>query len=222
MSSIEARLSKIRSQIKVGVQLIAVSKTQPNEHVLEAYQAGQRTFGENYVQELVTKQPLLPSDIEWHFIGHLQSNKVKFIAPIVSWIHSVDSSKLLSEINKQAAKNNRVVNCLLQVHVAMEETKFGWDSKELIEFANTIDLASYRNVSIRGVMGMASFSNDEQLVRGEFKQIKTCFDQLQATAFRDKADFNQISMGMSGDWNWAVEEGSTMVRIGSAIFGARK
>lgn len=222
MSSIEARLSKIRSQIEAGVQLIAVSKTQPNEHVLEAYQAGQRTFGENYVQEFVSKQPLLPTDIEWHFIGHLQSNKVKFIAPIVSWIHSVDSSKLLSEINKQAAKNNRVVNCLLQVHVAMEETKFGWDSKELIEFVNTLDLANYSNVSIRGVMGMASFSNDEQLVRSEFKQIKTCFDQLQATAFHDKADFNEISMGMSGDWNWAVEEGSTMVRIGSAIFGARK
>jgi PLP dependent protein len=215
-------LQSVKNQLPSHVQLIAVSKTKSVEAILELHQAGQKAFGENYVQELMEKQGQLPADMEWHFIGHLQSNKVKFIAPFVQWIHSVDSLKLLQEINKQAAKHNRTVNCLLQVHVAREETKFGWDKEELLAMANTISFSDFAHVRICGVMGMASFSDNEQLVRSEFKEIKLCFDRLKNGPMKNLAAFNQISMGMSGDWLMAVEEGSTMVRIGSAIFGARK
>ncbi len=215
-------LIKVKSQLPAHVQLIAVSKTKPAEAIHELYTAGQRAFGENYVQELTEKQTLLPKDIEWHFIGHLQTNKVKYIAPFVTWIHSVDSHKLLLEINKQSAKNNRIIHCLLQVHVAMEETKFGWDKEELLAFANATDFNTLAHVHICGVMGMASFTPNEGLVRSEFAEIKNCFDALKNGPMKNNPNFNQISMGMSGDWQWAVEEGSTMVRIGSAIFGTRK
>ncbi|MFN0031059.1 MAG: YggS family pyridoxal phosphate-dependent enzyme [Flavobacteriales bacterium] len=221
MKSIAERLDSLRRQIPMHVKLVAVSKTKSKDEILEAYHSGQRAFGENYVQEMVAKQPLLPPEIEWHFIGHLQTNKVRSIAPFVQWIHSVDSEKLLAEINTQAAKHHRVIHCLLQVHVAVEETKFGWDNEELTAFCGRADFRQYPFVNIRGIMGMASFSEDEKLVRSEFQVIKKCFEELKTTAFKGKADFTEISMGMSSDWRWAVEEGSSMVRIGSAIFGAR-
>ncbi len=189
--------------------------------ILVAYQCGQRSFGENYVQELVTKQPALPADIEWHFIGHLQSNKVKQIAPFVHCIHSIDSEKLLAEVQKQAQKCERSIRVLLQVHVAKEETKFGWDPDELQEFVQRFDWKTTPNLEIGGVMGMASFSDDEQLVRSEFHRIKSCYDNLKSTVFGGNTGFNTVSMGMSGDWKWAVEEGSTLIRVGSAIFGSR-
>ncbi|HMO61018.1 MAG TPA: YggS family pyridoxal phosphate-dependent enzyme [Ferruginibacter sp.] len=194
--------------------LVAVSKTKPVEDILALYQEGQRDFGENYVQELVDKAAVLPTDIRWHFIGHLQSNKVKYIAPFVHLIHGVDSESLLKEINKQAAKNNRVIDCLLQVHIAKEETKFGFDDARLFQ----LNTAAYENVRIRGLMGMASFSNDEALVRQEFRYLKSLFDQYAANA---GGQFNLLSMGMSGDYTIALEEGSTMVRIGSLLFGER-
>ena len=189
--------------------------------IMEAYQAGQHIFGENYVQELVAKHPALPEDILWHFIGHLQSNKVKQIAPFVSCIHSIDSEKLLIEVQKQAAKNQRTIQVLLQVHVAIEETKFGWDTTELLEFAQRFDWKSIPNIEISGVMGMASFSDNEELVRSEFRRIRACFDALKARFFDQSSTFKTVSMGMSGDWKWAVEEGSTLIRVGSAIFGSR-
>jgi PLP dependent protein len=208
-----------------NVTLIAVSKTKPIEDILELYNLGQRDFGENYVQELVDKEAQLPKDIRWHFIGHLQSNKVKYIAPFVHLIHGVDSENLLKEINKQALKNNRTIDVLLQVHIAQEETKFGFNEEEL---ANVL-LCKYDNVQIKGLMGMASFSDDMNLVRSEFKHLKKLFDKSHsALSIRpspltiDHSLFTTLSMGMSGDYKTAVEEGSTMVRIGSLIFGERQ
>jgi len=190
--------------------LVAVSKTKPMEDILALYQLGQRDFGENYVQELVDKAAELPSDIRWHFIGHLQSNKVKYIAPFVHLIHGVDSWSLLKEINKQGAKLNRVIDCLLQVHISKEETKFGFNEEELVEMANIYDL---KNIHIVGMMGMASFSDDLQLVRSELAGLKTLFDKTGGLSI--------LSMGMSGDYTIALEEGSNMVRIGSLLFGER-
>ncbi len=191
-----------------NITLVSVSKLKPVSDIEQLYQLGQRHFGENYVQELVEKQPQLPNDVCWHFIGHLQTNKVKYIAPSVHLIHSVDSFNLLKEIDKQGVKNNRVIDCLLQVHIAQEETKYGLDDKELDEIINKA--ATLKNVQINGLMGMASFSNDEQLVRKEFKQLKTLYD---------KYDTNHIlSMGMSSDYKIAIEEGSNMVRIGSLLW----
>lgn len=205
---------------KLGsVTLVAVSKTKPNEDIQALYELGQRDFGENYVQELVDKQAVLPNDIRWHFIGHLQSNKVKYIAPFVHLIHGVDSLKLLKEINKQAAKFGRVIDCLLQVHIAQEETKFGMDEKELEEtFFSTGDLS---NVRVCGLMGMASFSEDMDKVRSEFRNLRMLFDKAREWAVVGN-EFAILSMGMSGDYTMAVEEGSTMVRIGSLLFGARR
>jgi PLP dependent protein len=206
------------------VTLIAVSKTKPIEDIKELYEAGQRDFGENYVQELVDKQMLLPADIRWHFIGHLQSNKVKYIAPFVHLIHGVDSLKLLQEINKQGAKNNRVINCLLQIHIAKEETKFGLDERELREALAQLQLNPQKNVRICGLMGMASFSDNLEIVRSEFRYLKSLFDKLQATDsgfFSPNSGLLALSMGMSGDYKIAIEEGSNMVRIGSLIFGER-
>jgi pyridoxal phosphate enzyme (YggS family) len=205
---------------KLGsVTLVAVSKTKPNEDIQALYELGQRDFGENYVQELVDKQAVLPNDIRWHFIGHLQSNKVKYIAPFVHLIHGVDSLKLLKEINKQAAKFGRVIDCLLQVHIAQEETKFGMDEKELEEtFFSTGDLS---NVRVCGLMGMASFSEDMDKVRAEFRNLRMLFDKAREWAVVGN-EFAILSMGMSGDYTMAVEEGSTMVRIGSLLFGARR
>ncbi|MEI8075570.1 MAG: YggS family pyridoxal phosphate-dependent enzyme [Bacteroidota bacterium] len=206
----------INELISANVALIAVSKTKPNEDIEALYQLGQRAFGENYVQELVDKQSVLPKDIEWHFIGHLQSNKVKYIAPFVYLIHGVDSLKLLTEINKQAQKAGRVISCLLQMHIATEETKFGMDASELeAALAASVHLPF---ASIKGLMGMASFSDDQEQVRKEFKVLQHYFQNMQNNF---GAPFTILSMGMSGDYQMAIEEGSTMVRIGSLLFGAR-
>lgn len=203
-----------------NVTLVAVSKTKPVEAIKELYGLGQKDFGENYVQELVDKQHQLSRDIRWHFIGHLQSNKVKYIAPFVYLIHGIDSFKLLKEVNKQATKVNRVIDVLLQVHIAEEETKFGFDEKELDEIFNSNELHELKNVTIRGLMGMASFSDDKGKVRSEFKYLKSLFNKY-AKHRTSNIELRILSMGMSGDYTMAVEEGSTMVRIGSLIFGER-
>ena len=207
------KYKEIMLELNDKATLVAVSKTKPVEELQTLYDLGQRDFGENYVQELVDKQIVLPKDIRWHFIGHLQRNKVKYIAPFVHLIHGVDSEDLLAEINKQAAKNNRIIDCLLQVYIATEETKFGFDEAEL---AN-VQADKYANVQIIGLMGMASFSKDLILVRNEFKQLKKLYTQLPAMQIEPTI----LSMGMSGDYPMAIEEGSTMVRIGSLLFGER-
>ena len=205
-----------------NVTLVAVSKTKPASDILELYELGQRDFGENYVQELMEKAEQLPNDIRWHFIGHLQSNKVKYIAPFVHLIHGVDSEKLLKEINKQAAKLNQTIDVLLQIHIAKEETKFGLDEEELNILINTngSELHELKNVRICGLMGMASFSEDLDLVRREFEFLKNLFDKY-ANLQISNLKFQILSMGMSSDYQIAIEEGSTMVRIGSLLFGAR-
>lgn len=217
--SIQQHLTEIRNTLPSGVTLIAVSKTKPVSAIQEAYDCGQRDFGENKVQEMNDKQPQLPADIRWHLIGHLQSNKVKYIAPYVHLIHSVDSLSLLEEINKQALKHNRVIDCLLQFHIAQEETKFGLDFDEatvLIEGAKF-----FRNVRFTGVMGMATFTDDEKLVRDEFKILNSYFNKLKSEYFHGEDSFINISMGMSDDYELAIAEGSTMIRVGSKIFGER-
>lgn len=219
MGNIAERLTDYKSKLGQKARLIAVSKLQPNSAIEEAYAAGHRLFGENYVQELCDKREILPSDIEWHFIGHLQSNKVKYIAPFVSYIHGVDSLSLLQKINQSAAKHNRIIKCLLQLHVAVEETKHGLSPEEALELAHQKEIKELHNIRVCGVMGMASFTNDHDLIRREFKEIKETFNKLKPM-FDDH--FVEISMGMSSDWEIALEEGSTMVRIGSAIFGERK
>lgn len=205
------------------VTLVAVSKKKPVTDIQELYQLGERNFGENYVQELMEKQPLLPKDINWHYIGHLQTNKVKYIAEYVHLIHAVDSFKLLKEINKQAAKYDRVIDVLLQLHVAEEETKHGLDNNEVTELMEYYEAqkATLPNVRIRGVMGMATFTDDMEQVRREFAAIKNMQTIIKDTYFLGKDYFDTCSMGMSSDYNIAIEEGSTMVRIGSSIFGAR-
>jgi pyridoxal phosphate enzyme (YggS family) len=217
--SVASNLKKVQLEIPPNVKIVAVSKTMPVEIILEAYQAGQRVFGENKSQELITKQPLLPKDIQWHFIGHLQSNKVKYIAPFVTMIESVDSLRLLQEINKQAEKHSRVIKCLLQFHIATEETKFGLDLEEAELLLLKKDYNEMKNISLCGVMGMASFTDDEALVRREFHSLKAVESHLKNKFFRDKPEFCEISMGMTGDYRIAIEEGSTMVRIGTGIFG---
>ncbi len=202
------------------VTLVAVSKTKPIEDILELYNLGQRDFGENYVQELVDKQAQLPKDIRWHFIGHLQSNKVKYIAPFVHLIHGVDSLKLLKEINKEATKNNRTIDVLLQVYIAQEETKFGLDENELNSLISQLADLLMQNTRICGLMGMASFSDDIEKVRGEFQYLKTLFNKY-ASLSTINYPLSTLSMGMSGDYKIAIEEGSTMVRIGSLLFGVR-
>ncbi|MEY3835799.1 MAG: hypothetical protein RI989_1227 [Bacteroidota bacterium] len=216
MSHIQDQIKFYTAQFPSHVKLVAVSKTKPVEDLQEAYACGQRIFGENYVQELVDKQMLLPTDIEWHFIGNLQSNKVKYIAPFVALIHGVNSISTLKEIDKQAKKLNKRIDILLQLHVATEESKFGFLEEEVLEIASQKEL--YSNVNFRGVMGMASFTEDQALIRKEFQDVKRIFSLLKLL-FGES--FNEISMGMSGDWKIAVEEGSTLVRIGSAIFGSR-
>jgi len=204
-----------------GITLVAVSKTKPAEDIRMLYEAGQRDFGENYVQELVEKQQQLPGDIRWHFIGHLQTNKVKQIVPFVHLIHGVDRLKLLAEINKHAKNAGRTIDVLLQIYIAAEETKFGLDEKEVIHLLDHYTEGPYQHVRIRGVMGMASFSEDERQVRAEFKRLHDIFRNLQQSYFLGKDHFDTCSMGMSGDYRIAAEEGSTMVRIGSMLFGAR-
>jgi pyridoxal phosphate enzyme (YggS family) len=201
-----------------NVALVAVSKIKPVADIKALYDLGQKDFGENYVQELVEKEAMLPKDIRWHYIGHLQSNKVKYIAPFVHLVHGVDSLKLLKEINKQAAKCNRVIDCLLQVHIAQEETKFGMDEAEIVEVQASI--SGLANVRICGLMGMASFSDDAAKVRGEFQQLHSLYERFRPWTM-DHGPWTILSMGMSGDYQMAIEEGSTMVRIGSLLFGAR-
>ncbi len=201
--------------------LVAVSKTKPISLIREAYDAGQRLFGENKVQELVEKSTQLPDDVEWHMIGHLQSNKVKYIAPFVSLIHAADSLKLLKEINKQGKKVGRVIHCLLQVHIAQEDTKFGLSPQELMELVGLPAVAEMTHVKILGLMGMATNTPNEDQVREEFKGLKVLFDQISASATPNNIEMKELSMGMSGDYPIAVQEGSTLVRVGSAIFGAR-
>ena len=213
MSIDKEKYKEILTELNGKVTLVAVSKTKTPEDIQAFYYEGQRDFGENYVQELVDKESLLPKDINWHFIGHLQSNKVKYIAPFVYLIHGVDSEGLLKEINKQAKKNNRIIDCLLQVHIATEETKFGFDEHELV----SLKIAQFENVNIKGLMGMASFSTDMNLVRNEFKKLKNLYDKLSMLNFQ----LSILSMGMSSDYNIAIEEGSNMVRIGSLLFGER-
>jgi len=219
----ESYLAIVNELRKKNVTLVAVSKTKPVEDILALYNLGQRDFGENYVQELVDKQAQLPNDIRWHFIGHLQSNKVKYIAPFVHLIHGVDSVKLLKEINRQAQKAAKVIDVLLQVHIAQEETKFGLDEKELDEIfdTNASELEALKSICIVGLMGMASFTEDETLIRKEFHYLKTLFDKY-AQHQTSNLKLQTLSMGMSSDYRMAVEEGSTLVRIGSLLFGARK
>jgi pyridoxal phosphate enzyme (YggS family) len=211
--NIKGNIESILKTLDKNVQLVAVSKTKPNESILEAYQAGQRVFGENKVQELAQKAEVLPKDIKWHMIGHLQSNKVKYIAPFVSLIHAVDTKKLLKEIDKRARQNNRIIHCLLQIHIAKESSKFGLSEEEAMELLKQ----DYPNVSIDGLMGMATFTKDKEQIRSEFNYLNSVFRKAQ--------DINQrlsiLSMGMSGDYNIAIEEGSNMIRIGSSIFGSR-
>src|SRR6201999_1653695 len=205
----------------VNVTLLAVSKTKPNEEIMEAYNAGQRLFGENMVQELVDKYEKLPKDIQWHLIGHLQSNKVKYIAPFITMIESVDSLKLLQEINKHALKNNRVIDCLLQIYIADEETKFGLGFDEAIELLRSDEFAQLKNVRIRGLMGIATNTDNEKQIKEEYYELKTFFDGIRVSFFRKESSFDTLSMGMSSDYKIAIEQGSNLVRLGSTIFGSR-
>ena len=215
--SIKENLRQVLSSIPQGVSLVAVSKTKPEEDLQAAYAAGQRIFGENKIQEMTRKFEALPKDIEWHMIGHVQSNKVKYMAPYVGLIHGVDREKLLKEINKQAAKNNRVIDCLLQIHIAQEETKFGLDHGELSQIIDNAKANAYPNIRLVGLMGMATFTSDEDQIRAEFGHLKQLFDH----SVNELKDFSILSMGMSGDYAIAIEEGSNMIRVGSKIFRER-
>jgi len=219
--NIAENLSAIKKALG-NCHLVAVSKTKPNEDLMEAYNAGQRALGENKVQEMCDKADALPKDIEWHMIGHLQRNKVKYIAPFVHLIHSVDSVRLLKEINKQGKKIDRVIPVLLQIHIAEEESKYGLDEHELHELLSSDAFKEMNHVEVQGLMGMATFTDDEAKVRREFKSLKKLFDETSETYNDEKLNLKELSMGMSGDYQIAIEEGSTMVRIGSKIFGERK
>lgn len=220
--SITQNIKQILSELPQHVTLVAVSKTKPNAMLMEAYEAGQKDFGENYVQELVDKQAALPNDINWHFIGHLQSNKVKYIAPFVYLIHGVDSFSLLKEINKQAQKNNRVINCLLQAYIAKEESKFGLDFKEIEDLLISKDFNELRHINVIGLMGMATNTDDVSIIENEFDTINTYFKFLKSSiGNKHNINLTQLSIGMSSDYEVAIKNGSTLVRIGSAIFGVR-
>ena len=215
---IKENLEKIRATLPESVTLVAVSKTKPVSDLQEAYDAGQRIFGENHALEMRDKHEVLPADIQWHFIGHLQTNKIKYIIPFVTLIHSIDSANLLEAVNKEAKKHDRVVDCLLQFHIAMEETKFGLDMDEARQLLDSEAFKQMQNVRICGVMGMATFTDDKDEVRKEFKHLKDIFETLKKDYFADQSQFKQISMGMSDDYPIAVEEGATLVRVGSKIF----
>jgi pyridoxal phosphate enzyme (YggS family) len=215
-------IKELRKVIPQHVKIIAVSKTMPVSSLLEAYNAGQRAFGENKVQELLQKQPLMPADVEWHMIGHLQTNKVKQLVPFINLIHSVDSLKLLGEINREAMKSGRKIDCLLQIHIASEETKFGLSFAEASALLDSPEYNSFNHINLRGLMGMASFTEDAGIVRKEFKELHGFFSELKQNRFSGDDSFSELSMGMSGDYPIAVETGSTMVRIGSLIFGERR
>lgn len=217
MNSIKENLKHIRKTIPEEVTLVAVSKTKPISDILEAYQSGQRIFGENKIQEMTNKWEEMPKDISWHMIGHVQTNKVKFMAPYVDTIHAVDSFKLLKEINKQAVKNDRTINCLLQIKIAQEESKFGLDISEAESLLNSQEVKSLANITITGLMGMATFTDNKEQIKNEFNSIQSFFEKLKT----DHSTLKTLSIGMSGDYQLAIEHGSTMVRIGSSIFGAR-
>ncbi|MBA4318794.1 MAG: YggS family pyridoxal phosphate-dependent enzyme [Flavobacterium sp.] len=219
--SITQNLLKIKSSLQSTVTLVAVSKTKPIPDLIEAYDAGQRIFGENKIQEMADKWEAMPKDIEWHMIGHVQTNKVKFMAQFVSLIHGVDSLKLLEEINKQAKKNNRIIDCLLQIHIAEEETKFGLDEEELNEILASTAFQELKNIRIVGLMGMATFTDNQDQIKKEFTHLKSIFDYLVTQPRTQNLEPKTLSMGMSGDYQLAIECGSTMVRIGSSIFGGR-
>ena len=214
--SVTENINKIKSEIPENVTLVAVSKTKPESDILEAYNTGQRVFGENKIQEMAAKYEALPKDIEWHMIGHVQTNKIKYMAPFVSLVHGVDREKVLKELNKQALKNDRVIHCLLQIHIAKEDTKFGFSQEEAIDL--TTRLKNYPNVKVVGLMGMATNTNDTSIVAGEFENLNTLFLQLKESL---GDSFNTLSTGMSGDYKIAIANGSTMIRLGSSIFGAR-
>lgn len=215
--SIKTNLLEIKAALPGNVTLVAVSKTKPVPELMEAYDAGQRIFGENKIQEMADKYDQMPKDIQWHMIGHVQSNKVKFMAHFVSLIHGVDSLKLLQEIDKQAKKHNRVIDCLLQMHIAEEETKFGMDENELDTLLSSAEYKALKNIDVKGLMGMATFTRDESQIKKEFMHLKTIFDKVKT----NNPQFEILSMGMSGDYKIAIKCGSTMVRIGSSIFGGR-
>lgn len=219
--SVKENLEILKSQLNENVRLVAVSKTKPDEMLMEAYEAGQRIFGENRVQDLVERENRLPSDIKWHYIGHLQRNKVKYLAPFVNTIHAVDSLRLLKEIEKQAKANDRTINCFLQFHIAVEESKFGLSIEKAKQILESEEYKSMENIKFRGVMGMATFTENMDKVRSEFKTLKKYFDQIKNEFFKDDDDFCEISMGMSNDYKIAIEEGSTFIRVGTAIFGER-
>jgi PLP dependent protein len=221
MVNIALNISTLKQQVPPSVKIVVVSKTMPVRDIMIAYNAGHRIFGENRVQELLAKKDLLPQDIEWHLIGHLQSNKVKYILPFIWMIQSVDSSRLLSIINAETEKSGRTIDCLLQFHIAKEETKFGFNLEEVTHLLESGDFNRFKNINICGVMGMATFTDDMGLVREEFKFLRNCFSILKEKYFKEKEQFKEISMGMSGDYHIAIEEGSTIVRIGSLIFGRR-
>jgi len=215
--SIKKNLLKILDDLPKEIILVAVSKTKSNEEIMEAYKVGQRVFGENKIQEMALKWSELPKDIEWHMIGHVQTNKVKYMSEFVSLIHGVDSLKLLKEINKQAIKHNRKINCLLQMHIAQEQTKFGLNEKELFELIDSYEFGNLKNVNVKGLMGMATFTDNEVQIRKEFSYLNSIYLKLKNRI----PDLNVLSMGMSGDYRIAIQQGSTMVRIGSSIFGIR-
>lgn len=219
--SIQTNLESIKSTLPANVTLVAVSKTWPVEDLIEAYNAGQRVFGENKIQEMAAKYEQMPNDSEWHMIGHVQTNKVKYMAPFVSLIHSIDSLKLLAEVNKQAQKNNRVINCLLQMHIAQEETKFGLDEDELNAILASDEFKAMKNIKITGLMGMATFTSNKEQVKQEFCYLKSVFDKIAAQPETLNFKPEILSMGMSDDYRWAISCGSNMVRIGSSIFGNR-
>lgn len=219
--SISNNLLEIKSALPFGVTLVAVSKTKPVSNLLQAYETGQRIFGENKIQEMAEKHEEMPKDIEWHMIGHVQSNKVKYMAAFVSLVHGIDSLKLLTEINKQAKKNDRVIDCLLQIHIAEEETKFGLDEKELFEILNSAEFESLKNIKVKGLMGMATFTDNQDQIKKEFTHLKSVFDTVGLLPTTTNLEPKILSMGMSGDYQMAIGCGSTMVRIGSSIFGER-
>lgn len=220
--SIPSQLRDIRNELPANVRLVSVSKLHPAETLMEAYDAGQRVFGESKVQELTAKYETLPKDIEWHFIGHLQTNKIKYIVPFISLIHSIDSVNLLREVNKFAGKAGRKINVLLQIHIAKEETKYGFSEEECYDFLNSEEFKKLNNINIRGLMGMATFTEDVNIVRSEFKGLSSFFHQLKQNFFSSDNNFNELSMGMSEDYHIAIEERSTLIRVGSKIFGERQ
>jgi len=219
--SIKNNIANIERKLGGHSKLVAVSKTKPPELIREAYESGQKDFGENRVQELTDKYQILPKDIRWHMIGHLQTNKVKFIVPFVYLIHAVDSDKLLKEIQKQGKKINRKINCLLQVHIAREETKFGWEAGELMEYLQSPQIQHYDYIQVKGLMGMATFTDDKEQVKKEFRSLKNLYEEIKTMTTPENIEMEELSMGMSNDYELAIEEGSTLVRIGSALFGER-